>query len=142
MVVLRYFLPTIWEYICLYVNGKILVLRSKHFPGGPICHSTKKCEAQFAAKSVKGPICRGPICFEPSIATKQRHCALCCVARGMEEDRSLLLRVVPTSWLVSPVKQFLVLRLNFNNPYFYRTRVRSLAMLVSDSLTTKNLLRL
>ena len=28
---------------------------------GPICHSTKKCGAQFAAKSARGPICLEPV---------------------------------------------------------------------------------
>ena len=32
---------------------------------GPICHSTKKCGAQFAAKSARGLIYQGPICLEP-----------------------------------------------------------------------------
>ena len=50
---------------------------------GPICQKTanwpQKCGAQFAAKSVRGPICLGPICrgpigLEPSAASAhQQH---------------------------------------------------------------------
>ena len=35
------------------------------FSRGPICHSTKKRGAQFAAKLARGPICRGPIYWSP-----------------------------------------------------------------------------
>ena len=30
----------------------------------------KKCRAQFASKSARGPICLGPICLEPSYSYK------------------------------------------------------------------------
>ena len=41
-----------------------------NFFRGPICRGTKKCEARFAAKWARdpicqSPICRGPICLEP-----------------------------------------------------------------------------
>ena len=35
---------------------------------GPICHSTKKCGAQFAAKSAQGPIC-----LEPTVSESKSH---------------------------------------------------------------------